>query len=213
MENILFTIISALVVIFFSMVLHEIAHGLVAYWLGDDTAKSSGRFSLNPLRHIDPFLTIIMPMLMVIGNLFGFGLPIFGGAKPVPVNTLRIKGGALGLALVAIAGPLTNFILAFLFFVGVVFTSGHAQAFSMLALQINLGFMVFNLIPIPPLDGSRVLFALAPDSIRKFMIYLEQYGLMLVFVMLIFFGGVFGTAMSTAINAIIDLFSKILMIQ
>jgi Zn-dependent protease len=213
MENALFTIVSALVVIFFSMVLHEIAHGLVAYWLGDDTAKVNGRFSLNPLRHIDPFLTIAMPMLMVIGNLFGLGLPIFGGAKPVPVNTLRIKWGAFGLALVAIAGPLVNFILAFLFFIAVVYSSGYVQVFSLLALQINLGFMVFNLIPIPPLDGSRVLFALAPDGVRKFMIVLEKYGLILVFAMLVFFGGVFGSVMSSAINGIIDLFSKILMIQ
>jgi Zn-dependent protease len=213
MESILFTIISALVVIFFSMVLHEIAHGAVAYWLGDDTAKVNGRFSLNPLRHIDPFLTIIMPMLMVVGNLLGLGLPVFGGAKPVPVNTMRLKWGAFGMALVAIAGPLVNFILAFLAFVAVISSSGYVQAFSLLALQINLGFFVFNLIPIPPLDGSRVLFALAPDFIRKFMISLERYGLMLVFAMLLFFSGVFGSVISSAINAIIDLFSKILMIQ
>jgi Zn-dependent protease len=213
MEKILFTIVSALVVIFFSMVLHEIAHGLVAYWLGDDTARVNGRFSLNPMRQIDPFLTIAIPRLMVVGNLFGLGLPIFGGAKPVPVNTLRVKWGAWGLALVALAGPLVNFILAFLFFVVAVSSGGAAQAFSMLALQVNLGFLVFNLIPIPPLDGSRVLFALAPDGIRKFMMNLERYGLMLVFMMLIFFSGVFGSIIGTAINAIIDLFSKILMIQ
>jgi len=213
MENAIFTIISALVIIFFSMVLHEIAHGFVAYLLGDDTAKVNGRFSLNPLRHIDPFLTIIMPMLMVVGNIFGLGLPIFGGAKPVPVNTMRIKGGAWGLALVAIAGPLTNFILAFLFFIVVISTSGHVQSFSLLALQINLGFCVFNLIPIPPLDGSRILFALAPDGVRRFMMNLEKYGLMIVLVLLIFFSGVFGTFMSSAINGIIDFFSMILMIQ
>jgi Zn-dependent protease len=154
-----------------------------------------------------------MPMLMVVGNLFGLGLPIFGGAKPVPVNTSRVKWGAFGLALVAVAGPFVNFVLAFLFFAVVISSTGAVQAFSLLALQVNLGFMVFNLIPIPPLDGSRVLFALAPDGIRKLMIHLERYGLMLVFVMLIFFGGVFGSAMGSVINAIIDLFSKILMVQ
>ena len=90
-----------------SMILHELAHGFTAYKLGDDTAKRDGRLSLNPLRHIDPFMTILVPLLLAIS-----GMPVFGGAKPVPVDTRRVKGGEWGFALVALMGPLTNFILA-----------------------------------------------------------------------------------------------------
>ena len=98
----------AFIVILISMMLHELAHGFVAYWLGDDTAKDEGRLTLNPLKHLDPVLSIAMPLL-----LFLTGGPIFGGAKPVPVDSRRLKFGVWGMALVAIAGPLMNFLLAF----------------------------------------------------------------------------------------------------
>ena len=103
-----------LVIILISMVLHELAHGVVAYLLGDTTAKDEGRLTLNPFKHLDPIISILVPLFMYMT-----GGPIFGGAKPVPVDSRRLKGGAWGMALVAIAGPLTNFILAFLaFFIG-----------------------------------------------------------------------------------------------
>ena len=104
-------IVIVLVVILFSMTLHEAMHGFVAYWLGDDTAKAQGRLSFNPIKHIDPFMTIILPILLAVS-----GLPIFGGAKPVPFNPHNIRFGEWGAALVAIAGPLTNFIIAFVSF-------------------------------------------------------------------------------------------------
>jgi len=205
----LFYIISVLIIIFVSMVLHEIAHGLVAFWLGDDTAKVNGRLSLNPIRHIDPFLTIGMPLIFAIGNLFGASLPIFGGAKPVPINTIKLKWKEWGLALVAIAGPAMNFVLAFFCFTLWVFSSGAVSDLAVLGVQINLGFMIFNLVPIPPLDGSRVIYAIAPDGIRRFMVSMERYGIMIVFVLIIFMGGAFGYLMGGAIDAIINFFSGI----
>lgn len=109
------TIIIAFMVILLSMMLHELAHGVVAYKLGDDTAKTEGRLTLNPLKHLDPVLSVAMPLILFLS-----GGPIFGGAKPVPINTRKLKHGVWGMALVAIAGPLTNFVLAFL-----VFLLGH----------------------------------------------------------------------------------------
>ena len=104
-------IVVVLVIILGSMILHELAHGLMAYALGDTTAKDEGRLSLNPLKHLDPITSVLIPLLM-----FFTGGPIFGGAKPVPINTSRLKGGAWGMALVGIAGPLTNFLLALIAF-------------------------------------------------------------------------------------------------
>ena len=150
-----------LVVILFSMTLHEAMHGFVAYWLGDDTAKLQGRLTLNPIKHIDPFLTILLPL-----TLAALGGPIFGGAKPVPFNPARVKGEEWGAALVAVAGPLTNLVIAFVFFgsfalMGTPPESSVAGKFLLTAVYVNLGFFVFNMIPIPPLDGSRVIYALA----------------------------------------------------
>ena len=102
---------SVLVVIVFSMMLHELAHGGVAYLLGDTTAKEDGRLTLNPLKHLDPFMSVLLPLMT-----FLMGGVVFGGAKPVPVNTHRLKGGVWGMAAVAVAGPLTNFVLAFVGF-------------------------------------------------------------------------------------------------
>ena len=202
-------IFSVLLIVFSSMVLHEVTHGLVAYWLGDDTAKLSGRLTLNPFRHIDPFLTIGMPLLLALGSFLGAGLPIFGGAKPVPINTTRVRGGELGFAAVALSGPLTNFVLAFLFFALAHFSSGALSAFAYLAVQINLGFMIFNLLPIPPLDGSRVVYAIAPDFVRRAMESLERYGIMIVFLLIMFLGGLFGLLMISLIDMILGWFTWI----
>ena len=142
-----------------SIILHELAHGVVAYWLGDQTAKLSGRLTLNPIKHIDPFMSILLPVLLAMA-----GMPIFGGAKPVPINTRNLKGGVWGFALVAIAGPLTNLILAFIFFLfghftGAFYVDGFGGMLCYIGMVLNMGFCLFNIIPIPPLDGSRVLYA------------------------------------------------------
>ena len=197
-------------VIIVSMTLHEAVHAFVGYFLGDDTAKAQGRLTLNPIKHIDPILTIVMPVVLYL-----MGGPIFGGAKPVPLNPNRIRHGEWGMALVAVAGPLTNLLLAFVAFgLGVIFgiVSSDGIAATLvgqivwLFIQVNLGFFVFNMIPIPPLDGSRVLYALAPDSVRRGMEFIEQYGLMLVLVIVLVGSSVLGNFMVTVMQGIIDAF-------
>lgn len=207
MDVILYVVI-VICVILVSMTLHEAMHGYVAYFLGDDTAKLQGRLTLNPIKHIDPFLTLILPVLLAISN-----LPVFGGAKPVPINPARVRYNEWGSALVAIAGPLTNLLLAFVFFG--VYTIFHFSQTSIPGLviwtgvMVNLGFFVFNIIPIPPLDGSRVLYALAPDFARRGMEWIEQYGILLVFVLVLFTGSLISTYMLGAIDFFIGVFSRI----
>jgi Zn-dependent protease len=195
-------------VILISMTLHEAMHGYMAYFLGDDTAKLQGRLTLNPLKHIDPFLTLILPILLAVS-----GLPVFGGAKPVPFNPNRVKYDEWGAALVAIAGPLTNFVLSFVFFAILVTFHVSQGTFIGLVLQtgvmVNLGFFVFNMIPIPPLDGSRVLYALAPEFVRRGMEWIEQYGILLVFFLILFTGSLIGSYMSSAIYFFVGIFSHI----
>ncbi|MBR3164101.1 site-2 protease family protein [Candidatus Saccharibacteria bacterium] len=193
----------------FSMMLHEVAHGFVAYKLGDETARLSGRLTLNPLKHIDPWMTIGLPLLLAV-----LGGPVFGGAKPVPINTRNLKFGEWGFALVAIAGPLTNFLLALIFFLvghytGWMLDSGFLGALMRMGVSVNLGFMLFNIIPIPPLDGSRVLYALAPEGARRIMEGMERYGVMIMLVLVWVFGGVFSNYMVTAQEWILGMFQKL----
>jgi Zn-dependent protease len=198
-----------LVVILLSMTLHEAMHAFVGYWLGDDTARLSGRLSLNPLKHIDPFLTIILPVSLAVA-----GLPIFGGAKPVPFNPGNLRWGEWGAALIALAGPMTNLIIAFLGYgLWVLLGTFGADVFWSQALVIvvtvNLGFFVFNMIPIPPLDGSRVLYALAPEFFKRGMEYIERYGIIVVFVLVLLAGPFIGTLMNNAIDFIISAFALV----
>lgn len=203
----------ALLVILLSMTLHEAMHAFVGYALGDDTAKAQGRLTLNPIKHIDPFLTILLPILLAIA-----GLPIFGGAKPVPLNPLNLRYGEWGAALVAVAGPLTNFVLAFLAF-GMYVLSGQPSIdtfpgmFLAAAISVNLGFFVFNILPVPPLDGSRVLYALAPEFVRRGMEVIERYGLLVVFIIVLVASPVIGTFMAQAISFFIELFSNVFRVQ
>ncbi len=203
-------------VILISMTLHEAMHGFVSYWLGDDTARLQGRLTLNPIKHIDPFLTILLPLMLAI-----VGAPIFGGAKPVPFNPDRVKGDEWGVAAVALAGPLTNLLIAFVLFGVGAILGYNLSAFTYVSLPemilaygvfINLGFFVFNMIPFPPLDGSRVLYALAPDFVRRGMEYIEQYGLIFVFALVLLASSSIGTFMLTAIQAIVTVFSKIFLL-
>lgn len=191
-----------LVIILFSMVLHELSHGLVAYWLGDTTAKEDGRLTLNPLKHLDPFMSVLLPMM-----LYFMHAPVFGGAKPVPVNSRNLKGKEWGMALVALAGPLMNFILAFIGFLIIRF--GGYSEIAVQFMHINLGFMIFNLLPIPPLDGSRLLYAIAPDGVRRILEPMETYGIFLVYLLILVGGSLFSNIMVGGINGVIDFFVMI----
>ena len=147
-EEMLINLSIVLGVILVSMTLHEAMHGFVAYWLGDDTAKLQGRLTLNPVKHIDPFLTILLPIMLFI-----VGAPVFGGAKPVPFNPMRVRYEEWGAALVALSGPFTNLIIAFVVFgigsvLGYNLTDFRSGSLFETALTygviINLGFFVFN---------------------------------------------------------------------
>ncbi|MBR5388981.1 site-2 protease family protein [Candidatus Saccharibacteria bacterium] len=191
-------------VIVFSMMMHELAHGGMALLLGDTTAKDDGRLTLNPIKHLDPIMSVALPLISYL-----MGGVVFGGAKPVPVNTAKLKGGVWGMALVAIVGPLTNFILAFTCFLiltlgGLTAGAGIIYEIALDMILVNLGFGVFNLIPIPPLDGSRILYALMPDRVREYMEKMESVGIYVVYILILVGGGIFSSVMLGAMNGILQ---------
>ena len=206
------TVVIVLVIVLASVILHELSHGLVAYWLGDKTAKEAGRLTLNPLKHIDPFMSILVPVVLYL-----LKAPVFGGAKPVPVNYQNLKWREWGMALVAAAGPFTNFLIAFIAFLIYNFSGLPYQAEASILhfifseiIYINLGFMLFNLIPIPPLDGSRILYAISPDPVRNVMNQIERFGVIVVYVLILLFGNTFSTLMINGMNGILNFFYLII---
>lgn len=214
MELNLAYIVTALGVILLSMTLHEFMHGLVAYKLGDDTPRLLGRLTINPIKHIDPILTIALPMTIIIMSaLSGVQTPIFGGAKPVPFNPGNIKYGEWGVALMAIAGPLTNLLIAFVSYGAIsifnIDAGSIAGSILVLTVWINLGFFAFNILPIPPLDGSRVVYSLAPEFVRRGMELIESYGLIIVFLVVFLGGGLISAYMTTVISGIIQIFTHV----
>ncbi len=203
----MFNIILVLIIVVGSVILHELSHGLVAYWLGDHTAKDAGRLTFNPIKHIDPFMSILVPVVLYL-----LRAPVFGGAKPVPVDYRNLKWREWGMALVAAAGPFTNFFIAFIAFLighfsGLLYLNNSmAQFIFQGIIQINLGFMIFNLIPIPPLDGSRILYAISPDGFRSILISMERYGFIIVYLMIFLFSEIFSSFMINSMNGIINTF-------
>ncbi len=176
--NILITFI----ILIFSAIVHEVSHGLMAERLGDDTAREEGRITLNPIPHIDPFGSILLPLVLL-----SIGSPIiFGAAKPVPVNFNNLRDPKRGMALVSLAGPLSNFALALLLVLPIKLGLANDISYPILvdAIKINLVLGVFNLVPIPPLDGSKILASLAPDAWLQKILSLERYGFLLVLVFL-----------------------------
>ena len=159
-----YTLIVMIVALVVSVIIHEMAHGYMANWLGDPTARLQGRLSANPLVHIDPMMSVILPAILIMTN----SPFIFGAAKPVPYNPYNLRNQKWGEALVAIAGPLSNIVLALIFAVlyrFAAFTPTFADlAFQIIGLNIFLAF--FNLVPLPPLDGSKILPTLLPFQLR-----------------------------------------------
>jgi Zn-dependent protease len=184
-------VIFEFVVLIFSAVLHEVAHGLEAERLGDPTARNAGRLTLNPIKHLDLFGSIIMPILLYIATSGAF---FFAAAKPVPYNPNNLKNPRSGSAKVAFAGPATNFVLAVIFGIVVriaVYFPVPDLFVELMAIvcYLNVLLCIFNLVPIPPLDGSKILFAALPPSQTSYrvMYFLERWGLLLVLIF-VFFG-------------------------
>lgn len=182
----------ALVAFFAAVVFHEYAHGRVAYALGDPTARDARRLTLNPLAHIDPFGTILLPLLLAtLRFAFNMNVPILGYAKPVPINPIYFRRPYQGMMLVALAGPLINLILAGAgtgLWYGLGASLPHLLSFFLFYfVVINVILALFNLIPVPPLDGSRVLLYLLPEGGKRILLQLEPFGFVIIFLLL--YGG------------------------
>ena len=205
--NKLYIAVIVFAVILISVILHEIMHGYVAKLLGDTTAEEEGRLTLNPIVHIDPITTLALPLLLAIS-----GQPIFGAAKPVPVLRNRLKWNEFGMAIVAIAGPLTNLVLAVIG--GLIVRAGiiddvYWTTWWLYFVQINIGFFLFNLIPLPPLDGSRVLYAFAPEPLQRLMDRIEVYGIFIILALVLLgmplLGPILGSLYQSISSAILGL--------
>ena len=180
------TTIFYLIILLFSVVVHEVSHGAMADYLGDPTAKNAGRLSLNPLRHLDLFGSILLPISLLILTA-GQG-PIFGWAKPVPINPYNFRDKKWGNLKVALAGPLSNLLLALFFGFLLRIFNPPIQFYNFFSIVIilNLLLAIFNLIPIPPLDGSHIFFSFLPESTFKIQRFLFQYGIFIL-IFFIFF--------------------------
>ena len=180
-------IIFQLVILILSVMVHEVMHGYVAYWLGDNTAKDAKRLNFNPINHLDLFGSIILPLLLYVSTGGAF---VIGWAKPVPYNPYNLKNPKVGAGLIAAAGPISNFLIAFM--AAIILRTGGlggiiAPVFLQITILLNLALMIFNLVPIPPLDGSKILFSLLPSKWAHIQYALERYGIWILIVF-IFFG-------------------------
>lgn len=196
------TSILVVVIVILSVVVHEVAHGYAALWLGDTTAHYAGRLSLNPIKHMDLMGSFIIPLLL------SFSGVIFGWAKPVPYNPYNLKNRRWGEVLVAIAGPISNFLLALIFAMFIRLVAGDEAGMTsivyvaVMIVQVNLVLAIFNLIPIPPLDGSKILFSILPNQYGQLRMTLERFGFLFVLIFVFFFWQLF--------LPIIDIFFKLL---
>lgn len=216
-SNIFIKILVYAIPIVFSIVVHEVAHGWMAYKLGDDTAKRMGRLTLNPIPHIDPLGTVILPLLMIMA-----GGPIFGWAKPVPFNPNNFNRSVdfrNGMMWVALAGPVSNLILAFVSSFIYVFIYKYISTppviYALISqilkafISINIILACLNLVPVPPLDGSKVLMRFLPANYLPHFLKLERYGMVIVIVLLA--TGVISDIIIAPINFLYNLFINISM--
>jgi Zn-dependent protease len=192
MDHLIQTITVYLLPVIFAITLHEAAHGYVARQLGDPTAGLLGRISLNPLRHIDPIGTVVVPMVVLFGSMFaGSGALMFGWAKPVPVNFANLRNPKRDMMWVALAGPASNLAMAlgWALLARLLMSSGSSEPFPVkmadAGINVNLSFMLINLIPIPPLDGGRVAVSLLPASVAWRYAKVERFGFLLLMLLLI----------------------------
>lgn len=196
------SIVFLIVALVLSLTLHEAAHALMSDRLGDTTARNQGRLSLNPLAHIDPFMTLALPAFLILAH----SPVVFGAARPVPFNPWAVRWGRWGAALVALAGPFTNLLLAIFFAIWLRFVPGIGQSgYELLSdiITVNCAFLVFNLIPFPPLDGSRLLYAAAP-KLRPVMDRIERTGLVAVFILLFVAFPLFRPAIFFAVRVLVN---------
>ncbi|MEZ5536131.1 MAG: site-2 protease family protein [Thiolinea sp.] len=209
-ERIIFLIAAGAIPVLFAITLHEVAHGWVANKLGDSTAKMLGRLTVNPVKHIDPVGTIALPIGMLVMSLATMGQPMaFGWAKPIPVNTRNLKSPRKDMAIVAVAGPLSNFIMAvfwtlvLIIVMNLISDPNIGRGFATMAqigIVFNLILMVLNLLPLPPLDGGRVLAGLVPRSMADVLDRIEPYGFIILIGLL--FLGVLGQLIGPIISAL-----------
>jgi len=204
-------VIFLIAILILSVVIHEVSHGVVANWLGDPTARMEGRLTLNPIKHIDPMGSVILPAILVLSGT-GF---VFGWAKPVPYNPYNLhRGGRWAEALVAVAGPTSNLIIALIF--GIIVRLGvlPANTIGLVAsiVFLNVLLAVFNMIPIPPLDGSKVIVPFLPQTLliqyNKLRVLLERnmfIGFGIVFVVVLLFAAPFTMWVNTLTRVIIGM--------
>jgi Zn-dependent protease len=174
-------------ILIMSVVIHEVSHGYAALYLGDTTAKHEGRLTLNPIKHLDPIGSVLVPLLSYTAG--GF---IIGWAKPVPYNPYNLRPGRWSEALVAAAGPASNLSIALVFglllrFAGPAGSPAFVSILTIIVL-INIILAIFNLIPVPPLDGSKLLFALFPENLQRFREFFERFGIVLLLFLVFFVG-------------------------
>lgn len=208
MNSIIQLIAVCAIPLIFSITMHEAAHGYAARKFGDNTAWMMGRVTLNPAKHIDPFGTIILPLIMLAGSAAAGGVGfIFGWAKPVPVNMYKFKDPKRGMAITALAGPVSNILITivFLFIYGLLYiplqlsdVGQYILQMIMITAYISLGLAVFNFIPVPPLDGSKVLFSLMSDEKYYKLMRYERYGTIIM--ILLVATGVLGKQLDTAVE-------------